>query len=377
MKTLRAALAASVLLSVVGANAQGRFAFANTFLPVDSTKEGIVQLHIVNENFFKNDEYFGDYAEGYTLLGYHLSPTVRFAPASNVTLEAGVEMLQYGGTTKLKSVTPIVTAQWRVNPSLTVVMGHLDGALHHQLSEAIYDAEYQLSATRETGVQILWCNARVDGQLWVNWQNFIERGDTVPERFMAGVVSEFSLLRPDVDWQLQLPVAVTVSHIGGQISNYPDTMQSLANAAAAVAARKRVEGSFVTSFGAEVQALCFYTMTGSGVRPFSQGGAFYPKANIATRLFDAQVGYFTAKNYFALHGNPLYMSLSNYKAHYRKQRNLVTAEANLNYQVARDVRFSLGAKCYYDVDAQQMEYNYGFYLVITPTIDLFSTKARR
>lgn len=352
---------------VVNLSAQSRYAFEKCYNVIDTTSaEGSLSLSVVNKNFFKNDEYFGEYVEGYTLPGYSIRPTLLYKIAHNVSLEAGAELLQYGGTDSYDRVVPYLVAQWQVNNMVRLSMGCIEGAGRSGLSEAIYDPEHQLNMLPETGAQVDVDGENLDFRLWMNWQQFIKRNDTIPEKFMAGIALDYNPISTNSSWDVSLPLRLTVSHIGGQISNYPERMQSLANGSLSVKVGRKYTSSFVKRVGLDLTGLFFYTMSGSDVRPFADGWGLYPKVELQTDIFDFSVGYYTAQNYFALHGNPLFMSLSNFQEYYSKERSMLTFEGHINHQIHRHVRFTLGAKGYFDTDASEMEYWYGFALVITP-----------
>ena len=347
--------------------AQNEYAFEKTYHTIDTTvAEGTLSLAVVNKNFFRNDEYFGDYVEGYTLPGYSIRPTLMYQVAPNVSLEAGAELLQYGGEDKYDRVVPYLSAQWQVCKNVRLTMGCIEGASRAGLSEAIYDDEHQLNMLPETGAQVHVRGEKLNFTLWMNWQQFIKRFDTIPERFMAGIALDYEPSNKQSEWSLSVPLRLTISHIGGQISDYPERMQSLANGSLALRVGRHFDNTFVRSLTFDMEGLFFYTMSGSDVRPFADGLALYPKVKIDTKIFGATLGYYTAKNFFSLHGNPLFMSLSNYQDYYQAKRHMVTFEGHINHSIHRDVRFTIGAKGYFDTDASAVEYWYAFALVITP-----------
>lgn len=347
--------------------AQESFAFEKTYHLIDTTlSEGTLDLAVVNKNFFRNDEYFGEYIEGYTLPGYAIRPTLLYKVARNVSLEAGAELLQYGGTDKFDRVVPYLVAQWQVSRKVRLSMGCIEGAGRAQLSEAIYDNEHQLNMLPETGAQVDIDGKKLDFALWINWQQFIKRYDTIPEKFMAGVSLDYRHAKANSEWSFHVPFRLTISHIGGQISDYPERMQSLANGSLSLRVIRNFPNSFVRSLTFDIEGLFFHTMAGSDVRPFADGGGFYPKFRLDAKILTATIGYYMAKNFYALHGNTLYMSLSNYKSYYQSKRHMLTIEGHLNHAICDDVRFTLGAKGYYDTDASAVEYWYGFSLVVTP-----------
>ena len=351
-----------LLCFVAKATAQSNTVFTDLYTLKDDAQHKPLRVRATNINFFKNNEYFGNYVEGYTLLGYRLKPTLHYTVDSALTVEAGAELVQFGGTDKYHKVYPVLCATWRINPTFTLTMGSIKGSTYHDLPEAILDPERQLSSRPETGVQVEARHGSITGEVWLDWQSFIFKGDTIPERFMAGVGLTYEPESRSA-WQIRVPLRLTASHIGGQISDYAERMQSLANVSVAFdLTHKGTNGSY----GFEAEGLYFYTMTGSGVRPFGRGWALHPKVKASYKLIDATAGLYHARNFFALHGNPLYMSLSDYNPRiYNRTRNMFTLEANLNHKINRQARFALNAKCYYDTGDSQLEYYYGFYLVIT------------
>ena len=63
----------------------------------------------------------------------------------------------------------------------------------------------------------------------MNWEQFIRKGDTIPEIFTSGVVLRKPLLSPDSKWSLNIPFNALVMHRGGQISDFDEEGISLLN----------------------------------------------------------------------------------------------------------------------------------------------------
>ena len=77
--------------------------FANNKNVNDSSK---LNLSIENTNFLKNNEYFGDFAQGYTLIGYFLKPKINFSPHKKLKISAGVHLQKYSGIDKFTEIQP-------------------------------------------------------------------------------------------------------------------------------------------------------------------------------------------------------------------------------------------------------------------------------
>ena len=113
MKTRITIIAAALGMAAGWASAQSRSVFEGTAQAFDSTRNGQLLLNVVSQNFFRNDEYFGDYIEGYTLPGYTLEPSLVYYPTADFSLRAGISLVQYAGTEKYSRIVPVVAADWR------------------------------------------------------------------------------------------------------------------------------------------------------------------------------------------------------------------------------------------------------------------------
>lgn len=350
------------------------------FKPDSSSSEGDLILRVSDINFFKNNEYFSDYIEGYTLVGYRLQPSLAYylyKPDPNstdgaITLEVGCHILQYGGTDKYDKVFPVATAQWQINRNLTMIMGTIDGHIGHSLPESMWEPERQIVDKPEMGVQMKLQKRDFGGELWLNWQQFIKRYDTIPEKFTVGIRADYE---PSINSQLhfRVPVRVLMSHIGGQISDFTERMQSLANGSVSLQlGMVRQSMKSERRMYVDLEWQFYHAMVDKGVRPFSDGYALYPKVCYENRWgrrssIDIAVGYWRAKNYFSLYGNPSFMSLSNYKVDiYSKRRDMLTYAIDYSYAMGEMLRFSIGSKGYFDTRENQFDYSYNISLILTP-----------
>ena len=374
---MKQALIALIFCAVASSvTAQLPMAHTDVFYAIDTTyKENDLLLRITNTNFFKNDEYFSDYIEGYTLVGYKLQPTLVYYVSSDISIEAGLQLLQYGGTKKYDKIYPILTAQWRINNWATFIMGMLDGHLAHDLPESMWEPERQLYDKPEMGFQIKLKHDNWKGEGWLNWQQFIKNNDTIPERVTAGLSYTLSpQSATDAKWSFEMPIRLIFSHIGGQISNFSQRMQSLANGSLSAILHRNINRKWLKSISAEMQAQYFDAMVDGNIRPFSNGWALYPQLSLEASKFNANIGYWRASNFFSLYGNPTFMSLSNYDdTKYCKNRRMITAEANFYHSIHKILKFSIGAKAYHDVDASQFDYSYHIDFVLTPVWKIYGS----
>ena len=336
--------------------------------PKSFESEDWFSVHADGTFFFQNDEYFTPHVEGYTLVGYMVRPSVSYdVVPDELDLTAGFQALGYAGLDKMHYVRPVVAVRWTPLPYLALQMGTLRGPDSHWHHDALQDCEEQITSKPEFGAQVDLETKAWDATVWLNWRQFIFLGDTIPEKFTAGIRAEF---HPGFDVEsplgFSMPITLTFDHIGGQISNYPDTMQSLANVGLSPTLHYMRDGRFVKMLSLSVHTMLFHTMTGSGVRPFDDGWAVSPEVRMKAKYLNAEVGYWHSQNFFALHGSPMYWSTSNYDATvYEKERDLITMGAAFVKNISYVGAFELKARGFYDIGLGQFDYSYGMSLVLS------------
>lgn len=315
------------------------------------------------QTFFVNNEYFAPQVEGYTLVGFTLHPTATWQVHPRVSLTAGAQMLLYGGSDRFHHVWPTLTASWHVTPHFNIMMGTLPGPASHALPEPALNPEDQLTERPELGMQLNIRRPHLTGNVWVNWRHFIFRGDTVPERFTAGLSLRFH----PREGRFELPAWATFDHIGGQISNFPDTMQSTANVGVEPRVNLATHGRWTRRVTIGVHAMLYHAMAGASVRPFADGWGVMPHVALQARLFHADVAWWVARDFYAPHGNFLFGSVSNYdRCVYTRRRSLLTATAALVKDVGDVLRFTLQARALYDTRDGRFDYAYSALMVVTP-----------
>ena len=361
---MRATFITLLLLVAASAAAQSRQALEGRYFRIDTTAiEGNVDINIDVSTYLRNNEYFSDYVEGYTLPGYTLQPTIAYFPTKNTSIEAGLRIMQYGGDDDKAHVFGVVRAQVLFTPDLRLTLGVLDGYASHDLPESIIDNEKNLNGRPETGVQLIYNNKKnIYAEAWVDWQHFIYHGDTVPERLMGGVGINYALLTDRNRFFLEIPIRLTANHVGGQINDYEEPMQSLSNGVAGLRLSRWSDGA-VKEWQLDVRQLFFHVMAGKELYPATNGTAFNIEYYLRIKYFDATFGYFGGHDFYATNGNPTFMNISNYKNYYQKHRSIATAELNFNYQPSKAFRLYVGGKAYYDTDASQCDYYYGLGII--------------
>jgi len=328
-------------------------------------------LRVENNNFVKNNEYFGDFTEGYTMMGYAIQPSLMYYASSSLRVKAGVHIVQYSGMSEFTEVIPTFSVHAKLADNFDLIMGGLRGDVHHRLLEPIFNPENQYTRPIENGFQFLYDNDRFWFDGWVDWEQFIVIGDTKPEKFTAGISSEYNFLKGNSDWDISIPAQLIATHLGGQISNFDEPMQSLANMVTGVKFSKSVGSGFIQRIGISTYGAWYQDLTGKSGLPFSSGQAVYPVGEIGYKYGEFMLGYWHANDFVAPKGSHIFQSVSDYQTGvYQPKREMLNAKLSFSKDFIQKVRFSVMVETYYDLPNAQFDYSYGFNLVFTPNFFL-------
>lgn len=364
---------ATLAVSYGAALSQNDLSIFHTHIPFDSTKTKQLLFQLENHNFFKNNEYFGDIVEGYTLPGYSFEPALVYYPSSVFRIKAGFHYRQFHGSQKNEDIFPVLAAQLMLTKNLSVTFGALKGHVHHNLPEPMLNPEWQINRPVETGLQFLLNSNRFTGDLWIDWYQFIKPNDTIPEKFVAGLSGSWMLNDREAAWHFSLPVMMTATHRGGQISNYNQPMESLANLGTGLNAVKTINTKNLKKIGLSINAFFYKDLTDKKERPMNSGFAVYPAATISTRWGEFMTGWWHGSDYYSPRGNPLFNSVSTYLPdYYEKNRDLVTLKYNLNKVISKQLKFNFGVEGFLDAATGTLEYFYAVNLIFTPSFKILT-----
>ena len=355
----------TALVSVVFG--QLNFNYAYNYPEFNQSDANSLILEIENHNFFKDNEYFGDYIEGYTLTGFDLKPSLMYYFGSNIRLQAGVYLKKYHGIEKFNQAVPFVTAHAVLADSFQVIIGTLKGNVEHEMLEPIYDTELLYTDPMENGFQLLYSNRWFKGDMWLDWEHFIFRGDTVPEILTFGLNTHFNIMSIGNNSELRIPFQIMIHHEGGQISNFDEPMLTLNNGATGLTYIKKNNTSFIRQLTVNGHFLWYYDMTKVWQNNFNSGWAVYPSVILASDKLQFMGGYFYGNNFAAPKGNYLFQSVSNYKrSYYQKERQLITAKLTFQKSIVKNVIFAVSADGYYDLLVPRYDMAFGMSIFANP-----------
>ncbi len=336
--------------------------YRNTQL--DTNWENSIGFRVENSNFFKNDEYFNNIIQGYTLIGWFVNPKFVYYPAKNTRIEAGAHLLKYDGIDNFTKVLPTLSVQHKLSKSVDVILGTLHGTTNHQMIEPVFRYEYFFTDNVENGLQFLINKKRYWGDIWINWQNFIFKGDDDQEIFTLGLSNKFFLTKPESRHQLTIPIQILFVHHGGQINETKKKLQTINNNALGLSYSYKFAGGFFDQIGAEQYYALFNDMSGGGYQtPYLLGYGIYSVVFAKAKGFILNGSWWYSDHYISQRGHPIYQSKSTrYTNYYEQYRAFVTGRLMYENEVIEGLNVGAGVELYGNLYDYTVEYWYMFYI---------------
>lgn len=311
--------------------------------------------------FGKNNEYFHTIIDGYTLFGYQFNPYITYFFHANIRLDAGVFLQKDFGNDEFSTAVPTLSLKIK-HKNLHFTIGTLEGGLHHQLIEPIYDFERGLKNRVENGVQVQWIKEGLFADAWVNWEKMIYFKDTAQERFVAGL-SVIKRIKKINNWFVELPVQATVRHAGGQINISPKPpLTSVFTSASGLIIRKEQNG-FINDFGIKSYFLTYKNLT-SRILPYKDGNALYINPYIQTKWgLGLMASYWYGNEYLTFDGGQYYpVTTLAYPDRIQQARKFYMLRLLYELKIADGLNFTARVEPFYDTLPETIQYSYGFYL---------------
>lgn len=360
-------LGASLFFTFIGGWAQINESYKYAYADFDTSATDKLYFRLEINNFVKNNEYFGQYTQGRTLPGYSVQPSMMYYVGKKVRLKIGAHFLKYNGNKDFSEVFPVVSAHVKLAKGWDMILGNIRGNVQHRLIEPMFNPELLYLKPDESGIQFYYSSPKLWFDAWVDWEQFIFKGDSIPEMFTSGLSLDYKLTNPQSAINVSIPVQLTTFHLGGQISDYKTESYSLFNAVTGFKVSRNLGNGFFKSIALQTYLLTFSELTESLGLPFKDGRAIYPLGLLTYKHGEFMLGYWRSEDYFAPKGSPLFWSISDHRADvYAKNRSIVTSKFTYNKTILKKVKLMGQAATYYDVDAGRLEYSYGVSLMFTP-----------
>ncbi len=330
--------------------------------PIDSMAKGKLLVAVDNLNFFKNNEYKSEYAEGYTLTGVWIRPKLLYYPDNKLRLELGGEVLAYNGSDEYK-LYPWFSALYMPTRNLSFRMGNLNQDQNHGLSQPMMDSEHFLTDKPEAGIQAKFKNNNLKADLWIDWQKMIFEGDPFKEQFVFGALSELTLFRTET-LELSLPLAFNGMHQGGEIDNAQGLATTWLTISEGFKLQKRLGSSLFKSCFLESSVLQSTYPEDSTALPGDYGTAFYLHAGISSNYGSISAGYWQGSNFYTPLGMPLFQNGAAGRAEATNLNRLWTFTYRFDRKIFDQSRFGFNFDLFYNPLLQQTSNSAALYLVI-------------
>lgn len=331
-------------------------------------------IHANIVGFLKNNEYFSPIVKGETFPGISICPTVAYQLATSLRTEFGVTGLYYSGDQQ-KEGTYLFNGifarlQYAIHPNLNLVFGNYYGGVNHRLIEPLYRWEKHLVDKPESGLQLIYEDKKYFADVWLNWQRFIQKGDSVPEALTFGVSTSMRLTKSYNPLKISIPLQLVIHHQGGQIDVSEEKMVVSGNLATGVCSEYSINHKLIKSIGANIYFVGYYDkLPDNGIRPYDKGWGIYPVLSVDASPFKAMVGYWHAKKFYSFEGEPLFASFNtDYPNDVLTNRSMLTCKASYSQQLHKI--FSVGAQVetYSDLNRGKTDYSFGVYLRFNGTL---------
>lgn len=324
--------------------------------------------------FGKNNEYFETTYTGYTLFGYQFNPFVYYQIGSKFRLDAGVYLQQDFGNEKISTFLPTLSLKFK-HKDFSVVLGTIEGGLHHQLVEPLYDFENVLNKRIENGLQVLLERDGLFLDTWVNWEKMIYFDDPDQERFVAGISFIKQILGRNA-WIISIPVQATVRHAGGQIDTSPEPLTTVFNSASGLIINKSKKG-VINAYGLKSYFLTYKNMT-SRIVPYQDGNAIYINPYLKTKFgLSVMASYWYGNEFLTMDGGQIYpVTTERYPYIVQPARALYMLRFLYEKKLATGLTLTGRIEPFYDTYGNNIQYAYGFYFNFTDRFFLGNAKEK-
>jgi len=341
---------------------------------MDSTySEGEIFLNLQASSWFYNNEYFNPFYKGYTLIGGSFQPKIVYQSNSKLTLMAGADFHRNYGKNENLFIKPLLSIEYKPTTNFSVLVGSYNGGMNHLLPEALFSFENHLQDIVEQGILIRFSNSRIKTETWLNWESFIEPGDTFREAFTAGSSNRILVFEKN-SLKLSIPLNLIAHHAGGQINNNDEKVETLINANEGV----RLEYNFQPKNRITLYSE-FNLFQATGDYKTKNGKATSINLGMQSNHFELNAEYFQGNNFVCFAGNPILnraysipMDLSD--PFYFENKKMFNLKTGYRQKIGPNSFLFLRFESYYFLDAKSLDYSYSLHLQAQDFLRIFNLK---
>jgi len=320
------------------------------------SEHGTLSLGIKSLSFVKNNEFLNPVTEGYTMIGFFIQPVLVYSPGKKFTLALGTQVTGYAGASGLEIPELVFSSTWNITPKSRIIIGTLDGSDKHHLDDPVFHSEKLYTAFNENGIRIVNDYDHIFSDVWVNWENFIKKGDTTKETFTGGV--SFRYISPMIGEavSIELPVQGVFKHYGGQISDYDGEAETYLNLSAGIRVNAGLGGGKYGKAGVEFTRFLYSELTSWNYAGVTDGRASWIRLYYDFKFLKFCTSYWKSHDFYAPNGNPIYSSVSDYRegviVH---DREMWTSSIFLKFTPGGLFEFLAGYETWYDTGFKRFD----------------------
>ena len=359
-------------LQSVGQNDYHLFKFYEPFHP-DST--GKFFLAMDNVNFFKNNEYKGELATGYTLTGTWIRPKIVYYPDAKLRMEFGGNVLKYNGRDEYYHLLPWFNVHYQPTEKISFILGNLNNEQNHHLPEFLADPEMFLTSKPEAGLQARYNTNRFTADLWIDWQQFIVKGDPFKERFAFGALANWKIFEKD-NTSISVPLAFYGLHQGGEIDVAAGLAKSFISVTTGLSFKKSMLGRTFKGWGLNTNFSRSSYPKDSLLFKASSGWGIYVNGHIDTQFGGLTAAYWHGHLYYTPQGSALYQNLTSDGTQMLPDNHLLNLKYHYDHQIFGDTFFGFVFDYYYDTINMQTMNCAALYLIVNFGVTTKRTKTR-
>jgi hypothetical protein len=219
-----------------------------------------------------------------------------------------------------------------------------------------FNKERIYNAFSEDGLQLRTSTDNFFSDTWLSWENYIFKGDNEREIFTAGESFRYTSSELAGLIRLEIPVQVQFKHYGGQISDYPEHVETYLNIAAGARVIFDIEESRNGSIGLEYLAFNGSCLTSNADSGIQDGYADWYKLFYSLRGLELETGFWKSHDFYAPNGNFIFGSVSDHIENLViSNRKLITGSFNIRIPYKDFFEFYFGFDGYYDMDLKRFD----------------------
>ncbi|MCQ2975364.1 MAG: hypothetical protein MJ211_11220 [Bacteroidales bacterium] len=343
-----------------------------SFLYFNKDTSQKLSLNLYEHNFFKNNEYFGDFVKGYTLIGFNFQPELTYRPFNKWETSVIWNVIKYHGYDNFSEYKPYFRIRFNPNNKFNVSLGYLDANVSHQLIEPIYNPERYITNNVENGLQVKYNSPKYYGDLWLNWEKFILWNDPWQERLAVGHISKVRFFNFN-NFNGYITGQFLICHRGGQIDDSDGQVQTLENGALGFEFHHNTINNN-WKFVMKNLFVQYHAIDETADLPYLDGFGIYNKLLMNYKDFGFVCGHWYGNMFMNFRGDPLFTCQAIYKENNKNERAVLFNELYYSKHFNKIFSLKIGVNTFYNLYNGDLEYFYMFSMIFNPQFNFLSNK---